>query len=62
MPIEIKELHIKVTVTPPQGASARQEQGAANAATQNGGKIDKDALVAECVDQVLQILQNKSER
>ena len=52
MPIEIKELHIKVSLTaspPPSGAGA-------------GDGDAKDAIVAECVEQVLQILQNKAER
>lgn len=60
MPIEIKELHIKVTVNTPEGSGPqtpqpqRQPQGTTNA--------DKDAIVAECVEQVLQILQEKRER
>lgn len=62
MPIEIKELHIKVTVTPPQGATSGQEQSTAHSAAQSGGKIDKDEWVAECVEQVLQILHAKTER
>lgn len=52
MPIEIKELHIKVSLTaspPPPAAGA-------------GGVDAKDAIVADCVEQVLQILQNKAER
>lgn len=51
MPIEIKELHIRVALTtspaPPPSA---------------GGGADKDAIVSECIEQVLQILQNKAER
>ena len=59
MPIEIKELHIKVSVTPPSAPNAapapQQPQGGAQG-------TDKETLVAECVEQVLQILQQKSER
>lgn len=52
MPIEIKELHIKVAVnSTPHPGSGRATEGDA-----------RDALVAECVEQVLQILQNKAER
>lgn len=63
MPIEIKELHIKVTVNSPQEeqASAVQNTGSAGQG-KGGGDGDKDAVVAECVEQVLQILQYKTER
>jgi hypothetical protein len=57
MPIEIKELHIRVTVnTSPGGAPAARSEDAA------GGDEAKERIVAECVEQVLQILQNKMER
>lgn len=60
MPIEIKELHIRVTVNAPaEQTTAKKTNGAAQAA-ENGA--DKDAIVAECVEQVLQILHNKRER
>ncbi len=64
MPIEIKELHIRVSVNTPQSP---QLAGAGTACA--GGDMSsinvinvKDAIVAECVEQVLQILQNKAER
>lgn len=59
MPIEIKELHIKVTVNalPPSSAQST----APSAPTASSGE-DKDAIVAECVEQVLQILLAKTER
>ena len=63
MPIEIKELHIRVAVNPPpagQPAGGTTAGNSSNSAIGNEG--DKDALVAECVEQVLQILQNKMER
>jgi hypothetical protein len=53
MPIEIKELHIRVALN----AATAAATGA-----KTGGDDAKDALVAECVEQVLQILQNKAER
>jgi hypothetical protein len=59
MPIEIKELHISVAVNAQQ-AVAGQHSPASGA--QTGGGADREALVAECVEQVLQILRNKSER
>lgn len=52
MPIEIKELHIKIALTsapPPRAATGPDDDA-------------RDAMVAECVEQVLQILNNKAER
>lgn len=57
MPIEIKELHIRLSVTATPGGTATK--GAAGGA---GGDQARDAMVADCVEQVLQILQNKMER
>ncbi|MFK0089579.1 DUF5908 family protein [Pseudomonas sp. NPDC090755] len=59
MPIEIRELHIRVAVTPPQGATA--SPAPAVAADKDNEHVQQ-ALVAECVEQVLRILQNKTER
>lgn len=61
MPIEIKELHIKVAVSPP-----KSEQPAAGAETDKPSscdeKNDRQQLVSDCVEQILQILKEKSER
>jgi hypothetical protein len=56
MPIEIRELHIKVAVNPEPG-----KQGAAQpkAPSDGGSHDDQDAVVAMCVEQ---ILQSKKER
>ena len=61
MPIEIKELHIRVAVNArTEGDAPVSSATPARAGGGEGG--DKDAIVAECVEQVLQILQNKAER
>jgi hypothetical protein len=60
MPVEIKELHIRVTVNPGSDKPARAAAGEAAKGGEGGG--DKDAIVAECVEQVLQIMQSKRER
>ncbi|MES3020486.1 MAG: DUF5908 family protein [Pseudomonadota bacterium] len=57
MPIEIRELHIKVAVTAPPG-----QGGTPAGAPQAEGGQSQDAIVAECVEQVLRILQNRMER
>ena len=66
MPIEIKELHIRITVNAPEGGAAgtgaAAAAGAAAPAPAGGAAGDKEALVAECVEQVLSILHQKLER
>ena len=61
MPIEIKELHIHVVVN---AASSGQPSAGHPGDVGGGGdkSDDKVAIVAECVEQVLQILHNKKER
>lgn len=57
MPIEIKELHIKATVVDkkePHPISSRDMKRAQE-------KIKKE-IMKECVQEVLQILEDKSER
>jgi Family of unknown function (DUF5908) len=57
VPIEIRELHIKVSVTTPAGATAPTP-----ASDTDAGDPDRRALVAECVEQVLQVLRDQRER
>ncbi len=57
MPVEIKELHIRIVVNKPANNSSAS--GASTTASAGG---DKTAIVAECVEQVLQILKQKAER
>ncbi len=61
MPIEIRELHIKVSVSPPQGGdtSAGAASGGSAGSSASGGQ---EAIVAACVEKVMEILQNKTER
>ncbi len=62
MPIEIRELTIKVTVDQPS-PQAQQPGGGAPAA--GGGAAaggDKDSVLAQCVEQILDIMKNKRER
>lgn len=59
MPIEIRELYIRVTVTSEGGAKSAAKGSDAGAAKE---PLDKSALVAECVEQVMEILQQKKER
>jgi hypothetical protein len=62
MPIEIKELHIRVAVNTAPGGQPAGTPTAAAPGSSLGNEEAKVAMVAECVEQVLQILQNKQER
>jgi hypothetical protein len=57
MPLEIKELHIRVSVNQPEGTAAKNSMPA-NA--QNND--DKQTLVNHCIEQVMEILNKKNER
>jgi hypothetical protein len=56
MPLEIKELHIKVSVHQPN----KGNQPAAAPGKSPGA--DKDAVIAECVEQAIRIINDKKER
>ena len=58
MPIEIRELNIRVSVNQ---SPAEQGSPAGGGGAQGGG-ADKDQIIAECVDQIMEILKNKNER
>ena len=57
MPIEIRELHIRVSVSPP--AAGRPAGAPGPEPAEDAGR---QALVAECVEQVLQVLHDRRER
>ncbi len=59
MPVEIKELHIRVTVIATEGTQSEKQTGGNPGKSSDG---ERQAIIAECVEQVLEILQNKSER
>jgi hypothetical protein len=58
MPIEIRELLIRVTVNQPEQASAE-----ANPVTgQTSEDKDKDAAITQCVEEMLRIMHDEKER
>ena len=57
MPVVIKELIIRATVIDSQG---KEESTASSAPPLNN--VEKESLVAACVQQVLEILEKKKER
>jgi Family of unknown function (DUF5908) len=58
VPIEIKELHIRVEVSPAPGGSPSASGGAPPLAP----GADLDSVVALCVEQVMQVLRDRRER
>ena len=58
MPLEIRELHIKVNVNQPAPG------GGAGAQVPSGGKAEdeKDAWISQCIDEVMQLLRHRNER
>jgi hypothetical protein len=58
VPIEIKELHIRVSVNAP---AASKPAGAPGPAPGAEGEA-REALVAECAERVLEILRDRQER
>jgi hypothetical protein len=59
MPIEIKELNIRINVNQgQQEQNTPAQEGSSNAQT----PPDKQELMAECVEQVMELLKNKQER
>jgi len=60
MPIEIRELHIRVTVS--ENESTAWNQARPDGREEPVAMVDQERIVAECVEKVLEIMQNKSER
>ena len=59
MPIEIKELNIRINVN--QG---QPEQTSAPHEGKNDAQVlpDKNEIIADCVEQIMELLKNKQER
>ncbi len=58
MPIEIRELTIKVNVNQDQNKAAVDSTAASTA----GSSEEKEALIKEAAEEVLRIIENKKER
>lgn len=59
MPLQIRELQIRVTVDQPAGTSQPQQN---SAASPTSNKDEKEAIINQCVEQVLDMINNKKER
>ncbi len=63
MPLEIKELHIIVSVNAGSGDESPGEAPSLAFPEGSDQQIpDKEAIIAECVEQVMEILKEKEER
>ena len=52
MPVEIKELHIRINV----------DESSGNTTTEAGPVTDRDKIIEACVEQVMELLAKKEER
>ena len=59
MPVEIRELQIRVTVNQPQTGG---NEGSSSAPSNADGTQSPEKLIADAVEQVLSILREKEER
>jgi hypothetical protein len=63
VPIEIRELHVRMNVTAGGGAKGGQaETGGGDGAGQGGPRAGDDDLVTRCVEEVMELLRNRTER
>lgn len=63
MPLQIKELHIKVSVNGEEGGTGNlgSESGSVDSNSVAGASPKNTDIISECVDQVLEILKEKLE-
>lgn len=59
MPLEIKELHIKVNINPPNSNPSQGNQGTPSASSESA--MNQQAIIDACIEQIMEILQEKSE-
>jgi hypothetical protein len=62
MPIEIRELHIRVSVTTPAAESSPSGASSSGQGSNEASGNNKEEIIAACVEKVMEILQNKTER
>lgn len=62
MPVEIRELNIRVNVNQSPAEQDSQAGGGGGAQQGGGGGGDKEQIIAECVEQIMEILNNKNQR
>ena len=58
MPIEIRELNIRVSVNQPESGTPAPP----SANTAEAGKEDKEGVIRQCIEQVIDLINAKKER
>lgn len=61
MPLEIKELHIKVEVKPPEQHQTSRIGSSLPIQNNTGSTIDRQEIIESCIEQILDILKEKME-
>jgi hypothetical protein len=61
MPLEIRELHIKVNVNQPKQSEGQDNLSMANAEAKKNEE-EKDMVISQCIDEVMDIINRKNER
>lgn len=61
MPLEIRELHIKVNVNQPQQGAGEGSTAPANEAAPSR-QPDAEKIVADAIEQVMDLIRQKNER
>jgi Family of unknown function (DUF5908) len=63
MPIEIRELVIRATVEEePQAGGGKPSASATSGSSPGANATERAKLIAECVDQVMEVLREQRER
>jgi len=62
MPIEIRELHIKVSVTSPEANQLSSNLTSTGSGSAITNTAYTEIIVSACVEKVMEILKNKTER
>lgn len=61
MPLEIRELHIKVNVNQPKQSEGQDNLQMAGAEAKKKEE-EKDAILNQCIDEVMDIINRKNDR
>jgi len=62
MPIEIRELYIKVAVSEGTETEGGNSGPASSGDTEGGNAMSNEQMIAACVEQIMEILKEKQER
>ncbi len=61
MPLQIKELYVKVTVHSDEEQGSPEQNANTTSESSGDSAMNKDDIIAECVEQVVEMLKEKME-